>query len=41
MVAQDNKGHQPLFAALRHGEGVDQIVDEIARIGGLPLPKAA
>ena len=34
-------GRPFVFSALRHGEGVDQIVDLLARIGGLPQAMAA
>ncbi|MDU8912039.1 urease accessory protein UreG [Aestuariicoccus sp. MJ-SS9] len=36
------RGTRPfVFAALRHGEGVDEIVRLIAEIGGLPVAQAA
>ncbi|MCA0961540.1 urease accessory protein UreG [Salipiger bermudensis] len=34
-------GRPFVFAALRHGKGVDEIVALLARIGGLPLVEAA
>ncbi|WP_417742612.1 urease accessory protein UreG [Salipiger sp.] len=34
-------GRPFVFAALRHGKGVDEIVSLLARIGGLPLVEAA
>ena len=30
-----------VFTALRHGQGLDQIIDLLARIGGLPLSEEA
>ena len=34
-------GRPFVFAQIRHGKGVDEIVSLLARIGGLPLPLAA
>jgi urease accessory protein len=34
-------GRPFLFAQLKHRKGVDGVVDQIARIGGLPMREAA
>jgi urease accessory protein len=40
--ARRMRGDRPfLFAALRHGEGVEAIAEAICRIGGLALPGPA
>ncbi|MEC3861021.1 urease accessory protein UreG [Mesobacterium sp. TK19101] len=40
-AARMRAGRPYVFAAIRKGEGVDEIVDLLARIGGLPLGRAA
>lgn len=36
------RGNRPtVFAAIRHGEGIDEVIERIATLGGLPLPEAS
>jgi urease accessory protein len=40
-AARMRPDRETVFAALRHGDGVDRVVELLARIGGLPLVEAA